>query len=506
MTKIKSNYLDSLPEWHWVLAFKKEEFLNEYLDKKIGVNKNYSRNQRWKFIDGIYKSLSLNKSEKENVLRHYKGLSAFQLEQLMVVFAEEREKFLILEQEFPQDIDKLTYKTLLEWAILIDDTYGDYVFIEKFLTDKFRDGDYSKHIIPLIELMDEYNKYESILVLAEKVLFESTKIEHLCHIYNAYLYGIAFTKKFYQKGDYSYKKISDKIDYSELSNKNKYFLKFCYWNYMAKSHGFKVISNKIFIIHIRNYRKSGSKNLISSLGLYYFSNGKMFNYLKCCFKSTKLNLKGKKINSANILERYNGLRDLDSRKEIIININQLIVAMFLANKKRFESHIYEISQCLYNILLNESNVVHFFDISKNIALLEIILKRTVLSSSNHFKLLLEEEDKKNIDVKYLFNINNGFNSFDDILNKAKEIISKYNKYIDICFYLSILVIFLVNYSKDKNINLFILKEIENICYEKGIFNNEEFSIYRNTINGFSDDSFNQSYERLMYIYLDETSD
>jgi hypothetical protein len=151
-------------------------------------------------------------------------------------------------------------------------------------------------------------------------------------------------------------------------------------------------------------------------------------------------------------------------------------------------------------------VVHFFDISKNIALLEIILKRTVLSSSNHFKLLLEEEDKKNIDVKYLFNINNGLNSFDDILNKAKEIISKYNKYIDICFYLSILVIFLVNYSKDKNINLFILKEIENICYEKGIFNNEEFSIYRNTINGFSDDSFNQSYERLMYIYLDETSD
>lgn len=70
------------------------------------------------FLDLLMHSLSLSLSEKKKVVDAMPTLSEFQVEELILVFEDEREKFRDLASEHPEDIKILLKRQQKDWSEL----------------------------------------------------------------------------------------------------------------------------------------------------------------------------------------------------------------------------------------------------------------------------------------------------------------------------------------------------------------------------------------------------
>lgn len=489
-----NNYLEKLPKWNYFLPFESEEFLNEYLNKKIGINENHSLQEREVFIDQIYKSLSLGKIEKERLLFEYKNLDKFQLDSLKDVFNEEIAQFGEIEKDknLNEELQWHIYSNILAWGLIMDDKYADIIFIEKFLPKEKYIGNINE-LVSILDFLLDNKKYSSVCILSKRILDKNPQSEELYSLCNTFLYAKSCTKDFFTLDDFDYNLEINEFNLSE-NKKNKLAVNYIF--YIALSHGFFLIKEQDFSFILHCYRTKSVKfnqYHFNKISLYYFSNGNKYSFMKAQIKTIKTILDSKSFDISDIDSFYKRIsskkKDTDGEKTFIDYMADFILSMCLFNYKLFETKILEYSSLIYDKCKEfiENNIEGGFYISAPIALFEILLDKKDISQKRQFEFSFIDKDT---DSKYLFEINHGFNSSDSIIFESKKILATYDNYTACYYYVSVLAVFLIKKSHNNEQALYILKSVASFCEEKGYFSKFDvmnfLDLFSNTERSISD--------------------
>lgn len=226
---------DYLPEkyhkWHYLLRSGSTIYRERYLDDTIGKNEYQNNESREDFVQSLFQSLSLNIYEKKLVFENYKDFTLEQFIGLDKVFKEEKEKFLELKSEHPEDVYKLSLIALVEWVFIIDNTENP----EIVLLD----------IIELIDLVDDHSVNLSIVDLCLERLYDEKSSK-------SHIYFFEIVKDKY------------KID---NENWNRYL------NSLANNHEYEKLKDLIFV-------GLDDPMLISAYRTYHIMRKFYFSYLK----------------------------------------------------------------------------------------------------------------------------------------------------------------------------------------------------------------------------------
>lgn len=111
----------------------------------IFKNTNMSKKQQKYFEKLFISSVSLNRQEKNTILRSLATLSRFQLSGLLNVFAEEKNKFHLMYIKNKEDVTKLRKDAEMEWSIVEKELWF-YMGINKDNVGKMLDKD--RHFTP----------------------------------------------------------------------------------------------------------------------------------------------------------------------------------------------------------------------------------------------------------------------------------------------------------------------------------------------------------------------
>jgi tetratricopeptide (TPR) repeat protein len=127
----KFNPYEYMHPWHWPIA--NADTHNSFIDELLPNNgticdKDY-------FATLLSQSLSLDKSEKQRVINAWPDLGQFQVDALIDVFKQEKEKFKEHIITHENDVYKLIFKTQLWWAqiLLKSNSLGAVIYINPSL-------------------------------------------------------------------------------------------------------------------------------------------------------------------------------------------------------------------------------------------------------------------------------------------------------------------------------------------------------------------------------------
>lgn len=492
-----SEFIIEIPNWYWPLPFSEKENLNNYLDSKIGTNPILSKRQRLMLVDYLYKSISLDTAEKLAVIRNYPTLSNYQFDELCRVFNNEIAKFHELEKEFTRNISGLVYKSLLEWSLLINQEHGDVVFLETFFgKDKIFDFKESK-VMPFINVLSKNNRNNTLYNITRRLIKDSKKQDYSYDLHHTHLYSIAKCRLYNKTDKYSFKNIEKMISTLSFSERDKANLFVHYYYYVARDAGFPNIQEKFVIKYVKKLKKPTAflYNLASS---YFLSDGDLYNYLKFEFKSWK-----KQYNSRISVEAINKLyekKSLAEKRTLLSCVCEIILDLLLSGKPYFRSLAEELAPVVYELLEDAKAFYTEFSV-RNVFMLEFILNKNELSSSQQFQLFMKESVED--DLVFLSSINDSFVSVNQFISSAKRVLEGLETYERILGFMSFVTIYLFYKSPNKETNLFIFDSLEKLIAEKeDIEFYNELNIFKRVLEGSFNDSlyYNCKYYRLKETY------
>lgn len=471
-----SDSIIKIPKWQWPIALKETARLNEFLDKFIGENEFISKKQRLFFIDCLYKSISLNKNEKQGVIRNYENLSSWQYEELCKVFENEIKKFHCLEKVHPQNIRTLVYKAMLEWSLILNEDYGDIVFFEQFF-GKSKALEFNfRALRPFVELLDEYKRYMTLYNVTRRLIKEPIESADVFDVYNIHLYSVALTKLYNKRYEYSLENIRDLIWELELSETMKSTLMFFYLSYMAKNAGFPILGD----VEIGKYaRKAGRNNALYSYATYFFfSEADVYRFVKYGLKLWQKRYDVKfSIDAVEVLFRTHSSPD---KLHFLNNVCEIIVILLLSGNEALTDYAKKLALVTYEFFI-ERRPFESIEALNNVFMLEFILNRTDISSQDQVQLFIAKS--KEPDVLFFSSIDDCFISTNQFINTAKRVINGLDNYGEITTFFSYITIYLMSKSSSNETNVFILDCLEKEALKtEGVEFNKEFEVF---INVFS---------------------
>lgn len=158
----KRTLLKKYQHWYFPLPASYPQFLENYLNDLVGTNPHYDIQQREAFIQWVYQSLSLSILEKKRVIREYKNLSEFQLDELTKVFVEEEQKFIELEKDHPEDIKKLVTRHGFDWIFILNN-----IDISNVVLDLVYQGDINKDAAYCLDKLEKRELIKEYIIVFE---------------------------------------------------------------------------------------------------------------------------------------------------------------------------------------------------------------------------------------------------------------------------------------------------------------------------------------------------
>lgn len=494
---------DNQPDWSWVLPFSDREFIEFYLDSKIGFNENISSDERWDFLNAVQFSLSLSFEEKNRVFYEYKKLSRYQFDEINKVFEEECQYFEELKEKHVEELNGLTLRCLLIWSLVFNSDYGDFIFFEKIISDFLKKialdnaSEIENNTLEeILEILDENDRYFTIYAITKKILYESNN--HNLEYYDYYFYSLAHCKKIDK--NFVFDAIKE-IDFFRLEEEQKNFLKLNVAYRVTAFQGFSFNYSSFNIDYMiklsRNMKKIRS-SMYRAYANFKFFEGQSFYFIKNYLKYFS--------------KYYDKVIDEELIEKIIISRNkknsyhmllELFITLSLYKDELLINKSLKIADIVYNSILNEEriSVLHSDCISTGL-FLEIMLGKQNFSSIEDVKGFIKMTDDTS--VEFWFSANSYFNSVNDFIDKSKKVISTYDTYNGMIKFSLMVLLFLLKKSRnenDKKINSIIIQNLLSEIEKKGIVLTNEKKIFQFFIDGKKWGDFNTQQLDVLNRYL-----
>ena len=118
-TRKRPNFLSNLPAWHWPLgASVDNNGRQQLLDKLMPANPS-AQIDREVALNSLAYSVSLSKLEKERILAAWSQLNQQQINELLRILEEERNKFSDISSEAPSGMFAILHFALPQWSVLL---------------------------------------------------------------------------------------------------------------------------------------------------------------------------------------------------------------------------------------------------------------------------------------------------------------------------------------------------------------------------------------------------
>lgn len=289
-TNKMQNPIKLFTDWRFCLPFKSGELVDLFLDEFMGTNPILSSKDRLKLVKLIYPSFSLSFKEKKRVIEEFPNLSQFQQDKLIKVFKEEREKFVELQEDHPEDIWQLKLVTAYDWATFINPTHGHFAYIDTILRSKSVPPEMiaraASHLAQSI--MQEEN-YAALSPLIKFLLSVDGVAAHLsdsqkANLKNNYLYAQVEIGKVKSQSDFS----GDEFlkTFKIKTKKTKDFLSLCEFTYVGSKYG-----NTSFYPKEKKKlgalleKTTGSPDLVSWTAYLHLTQGEIGKAIECAAQS-----------------------------------------------------------------------------------------------------------------------------------------------------------------------------------------------------------------------------
>ncbi|EKO5187816.1 hypothetical protein ACEOHO_004240 [Vibrio vulnificus] len=261
------NIKDKYNKWNFPLNIDDVDYLNRHLDRCIGSNIIHNDKERMDFVQSIFNCLSLNIYEKKLVLDSYSDLTNYQLKELKGVFDNEVNSFFELEKDYPNDMEKLRTKNVVEWIFVLDKIHkieGKSTILINIINQDITNYFLVNNIL---NLMKDNSDNEEFIFLFDVI---KSKCDISETFWNSYIYYLSKKNRF--------KYI---MDLDEKENKN--FLFSCKISYLIKQIYFDeyVLNNYIKIFKYIREEKSSIVNIQfrADMNLFFlWKNENVFKY------------------------------------------------------------------------------------------------------------------------------------------------------------------------------------------------------------------------------------
>lgn len=373
-----------LEQWSWPLGFYDNDLKQAFLDDHlVGPCEEISTYQRDTLMQHLFKSLSLDYSEKKIVIQSISGLTKYQYHALIDTFTEEAEK--LLAKDIPaKDINKLTFKQTLEWSYLINPEAGPYLFCQHYLPKKITSAKKLGLISAATDFLIEQRHYHLASHLAGRAIDEYTKHTD-GGIFNTLLYADIQLGKITATDSAAYRAFSARLP-DKLTPLQLRFLDVSALDYLYSKQGPAAITQTDMHSLLRHYRRvarTGIKlDVLDVFTLHYLYRGDLTKALRVILKKLAIYSRDKQLCREVIVERFARLNQ-DHAISYIDNLLLLICLCRLTADERLRSVSYDLLSAVQRCVEDTrfGNRLHY---ARAILISEKLLGVNTLSSDPNF--------------------------------------------------------------------------------------------------------------------------